>query len=112
MSTYHRYECKIYDFLIASGMSIICFMAYRTITQKPLQFFLENKDKFQDHDEVAGSKGTKVKTIVTERFFNCSAKDYSATALRHLNRNVGSRTFAKIISDKAKFFFEYFSAKI
>ena len=59
-STYHRYECKIYDFLIASGMSIICFMAYRTITQKPLQFFLDNRHLFDNHDEVAGSKNTEV----------------------------------------------------
>jgi hypothetical protein len=60
-ATYHRYECKIYDFLIASGMSIICFMAYRTITQKPLQFFLEHRDKFDNHDEVAGSKNSEVR---------------------------------------------------
>ena len=73
MSTYHRYECKIYDFLIASGMSIICFMAYRTITQKPLQFFLENKDKFQDHDEVAGSKGSEVKINCDRNVFKRSA---------------------------------------
>jgi hypothetical protein len=51
----------MFDFLIASGMSIICFMAYRTIAQKPLKFFLENRDKFTGHDEVAGSKNSEVR---------------------------------------------------
>ena len=54
LSTYHRYECKIMDFLIASGMSIVCFLAYKAICQKPLQFFLDQRDKFQTHDEASG----------------------------------------------------------
>ena len=60
LSTYHPYECKMVDFLTASGMSIICFMSYRTIAQKPLEFFLENRDKCTGHDEVAGSKNSNV----------------------------------------------------
>ena len=28
-STYHQYECKLVDLFISSGMSIICYLAYR-----------------------------------------------------------------------------------
>ena len=28
-SSYHQYEYKLHDLFIASGMSIICFLAYR-----------------------------------------------------------------------------------
>ena len=43
-------------------MSIICFLAYRTITQKPLEFFLQNKDIFKEHDETSGSNKSEVTT--------------------------------------------------
>ena len=55
LSTYHRYECTVVDFLIASGMSIICFLALRCITQKPKEFFLENKHLFDGHDIASGT---------------------------------------------------------
>lgn len=32
-STYHKFECKFMDLLIGSGMSILCFLALRIITQ-------------------------------------------------------------------------------
>lgn len=32
-STYHAYECKFMDMMIGSGMSILCFIALRMITQ-------------------------------------------------------------------------------
>ena len=60
LETYHRFECTVVDFLIASGMSIICFLAYRCITQKPLQFFLDNKETFKQHDETSGSNKYEV----------------------------------------------------
>ena len=60
LATYHRYECTIVDFLIASGMSIICFLAYRCITQKPLQWFLDNRETFKQHDETSGSNKSEV----------------------------------------------------
>ena len=67
LSTYHQFECTIVDFLIASGMSIICFLAYRTITQKPLEFFLQNKEIFKEHDETSGSNKSEV--ITKKRFY-------------------------------------------
>ena len=60
LETYHRYECTVVDFLIASGMSIICFLAYRCITQKPLKFFLDNKETFKQHDKTSGSNKSQV----------------------------------------------------
>ena len=30
-STYHQYECKLVDLFISSGMSIICYLAYRCL---------------------------------------------------------------------------------
>ena len=47
-------------------MSIICFLAYRTITQKPLEFFLQNKDIFKEHDETSGSNKSEV---ITKKHF-------------------------------------------
>uniref|UniRef100_A0A0K2TLD8 Protein-lysine N-methyltransferase SMYD4 n=1 Tax=Lepeophtheirus salmonis TaxID=72036 RepID=A0A0K2TLD8_LEPSM len=71
LSSYHRYECKVVDFLIASGMSIVCFMAYRTISQKPLDFFLKNKELFSNHDEISGSKdGTNQKKYLSDDYRN------------------------------------------
>lgn len=32
-STYHAFECKFMDMMIGSGMSILCFIAFRMITQ-------------------------------------------------------------------------------
>lgn len=32
-STYHAYECKFMDMMIGSGMSILCFIALRMMTQ-------------------------------------------------------------------------------
>ena len=56
LSTYHKYECKIFDFLIASGMSIVCFLAYKAICQKPFEYFLENRQKMEvaNHNEESG----------------------------------------------------------
>lgn len=53
-STYHKYECKLVDLFISSGMSIICYLAYRSISQKPLQWFLDNKHLFDKHDKTSG----------------------------------------------------------
>ena len=41
-------------FFITSGMSIVCFMAYKAIVQKPFSYFLENRTKFEDHNEASG----------------------------------------------------------
>lgn len=38
---YHRYECRILALLIGSGMSIVCHLALRIITQNSAAFFLE-----------------------------------------------------------------------
>lgn len=62
MSTYHRYECKLVDLFLSSGMSIICFLAYRTISQKSVSWFRENSQLFTDHDKTSGQ--TKEQTEV------------------------------------------------
>ena len=67
METFLPYENKVSEFLVASGMSIICFLVFRAVTQKPLQFFLDNKDKFTNHDETAGSNKEKVEILVASR---------------------------------------------
>jgi len=56
LSTYHKYECKVIDLLLSSGMSIICFLALRTVTQRGLQWFKDNKEMFdlKKHDKTSG----------------------------------------------------------
>jgi len=79
LETYHRYECTVVDFLIASGMSIICFLAYRCITQKPLKFFLDNKETFKQHDKTSGSNKSQVTKFLSDDYVNlynlCTHRD-------------------------------------
>jgi len=42
---FHRVECQVQDLLQGSGMSINCFLSLRMVTQTPLEFFSNNKDK-------------------------------------------------------------------
>ena len=84
LDTYHKYECKVIDFLIASGMSVICFLAFRAVTKKPLKFFLDNKDKFRDHDETAGS----VKAAVTKHLSDDYRNLYNLVT-HHSERKIG-----------------------
>ncbi|XP_069700412.1 SET and MYND domain-containing protein 4-like [Periplaneta americana] len=46
--TYHRYECHFMDLLVGSGMSILCHIALRMITQSGLQHFLDEKDSLRE----------------------------------------------------------------
>lgn len=41
ITSYHKFECKILDMLIGSGMSILCHIALRMITQEGLEKCLE-----------------------------------------------------------------------
>ena len=42
LSTYHRYECKIMDFLIASGMSIVCFKLANCLCFAPIPMITDH----------------------------------------------------------------------
>eukprot|EP00095_Tigriopus_kingsejongensis_P008472 maker-scaffold18_size714446-snap-gene-3.28 protein:Tk08472 transcript:maker-scaffold18_size714446-snap-gene-3.28-mRNA-1 annotation:"set and mynd domain-containing" len=70
LETYHPYEAKISDFLIASGMSIVCYLAYRCVTKKPLKYFLENKDKFSNHNEQSGISKDRVTKYLSDDYGN------------------------------------------
>lgn len=48
MGSYHRYECRYMDLLVGSGMSILCHLALRIITQSGLQHFLDIKDTLHE----------------------------------------------------------------
>lgn len=37
LNTYHKYECKIMELLLGSGVSVLCHLALRMITQKELK---------------------------------------------------------------------------
>jgi len=90
LSTYHKYECKVFDFLIASGMSIVCFLAYKAIVQKPFSFFLENKDKFQSHDESSGVNiqlGEDGQPL--EKYLSSDYRNYFNLCTHHSERKVG-----------------------
>ncbi|KAK4298803.1 hypothetical protein Pmani_028882 [Petrolisthes manimaculis] len=57
-SLFHTIECPILDLLVGSGMSINCFLAFRALTQSPLSFFLNLRDKLTEEnpEETANSK--------------------------------------------------------
>ncbi len=82
LSTYHPYECKIFDFLVASGMSIVCFLAYKAVIQKPFKFFLDNRDKFKGYDESSGVN-------VSEKYLSSDYKNYFNLVSHHEKRKVG-----------------------
>ena len=90
LSTYHPYECKIFDFLIASGMSIICFLAYKAIVQKPLKYFLDNRAKFEGHDE---SSGVNIKLDEDgqpmEKYLSSDYRNYFNLVTHHSERQAG-----------------------
>ncbi|XP_021934580.1 SET and MYND domain-containing protein 4 isoform X2 [Zootermopsis nevadensis] len=48
VGSYHRYECHYMDLLVGSGMSILCHLALRMLTQSGLQHFLGMKDTLQE----------------------------------------------------------------
>jgi hypothetical protein len=48
MGSYHHYECHYIDLLVGSGMSILCHLALRIITQSGLQHFLDIKDTLHE----------------------------------------------------------------
>lgn len=62
MSTYHKYECrmKLYEMLHFMGDEYMdIFTAIRTITQRPVSYFLKKKDRIwelleDDHPEEKG----------------------------------------------------------
>nr|CAD7439591.1 unnamed protein product [Timema bartmani] len=47
--SYHRYECHYMDLLIGSGMSILCHVALRMVTQAGEQFFLDRRQDLTSH---------------------------------------------------------------
>ena len=88
-------------------MSIICFLAYRTITQKPLEFFLQNKDIFKEHDETSGSNKSEVTTKRTflplEQMLICI--DISWYTKNVLNNQF--KTWDILVDELAKFQSDY-----
>ncbi|MPC41412.1 SET and MYND domain-containing protein 4 [Portunus trituberculatus] len=57
-SFFHTIECPILDLLVGSGMSINCFLALRLVTQKPVSYFLDMKEKLNEEDlkEITNNK--------------------------------------------------------
>nr|CAD7424830.1 unnamed protein product [Timema monikensis] len=49
--SYHRYECHYMDLLIGSGMSILCHVALRMVTQAGEQFFLDRRQDLTSHSK-------------------------------------------------------------
>ena len=52
-ATYHKYECGITDVLYQAQIGGWA-LAYRAITSKPAEYFLNNKTRFSDHNELKG----------------------------------------------------------
>lgn len=48
LATYHRWECKFFNLLRGSGMSLNCYLALRIITQHGLHFFKKLRHRLQE----------------------------------------------------------------
>ncbi|XP_063223729.1 SET and MYND domain-containing protein 4-like isoform X2 [Bacillus rossius redtenbacheri] len=47
--SYHKLECRFMDLLIGSGMSILCHVALRLVTQSGLEFFAQRREQIRQH---------------------------------------------------------------
>lgn len=52
LKTYHKVECKILPTLNGSGLSIICFLALRILSQKSVKYFEEFLKEVGDKKEI------------------------------------------------------------
>merc|ERR1719419_1048890 len=86
LATYHKYECKLVDLFLSSGMSIICFLALRTVTQRDLQWFKDNQEMFDmsKHDKTSGQ--TKEQTEV---YNSADYRNYFNLVSHHSERKTG-----------------------
>lgn len=66
-SYFHTIECSILDLLFGSGMSINCFLALRLLTQSPLSYFMDMKEKLQEEENPKASLVTD--TVMEKHFF-------------------------------------------
>ena len=57
-SNYHKFECGITEIIFQAQIGGWA-LAYRAITSKPFDYFYENKDLFDRHNELMGYKETK-----------------------------------------------------
>lgn len=53
--SYHKYECGITDVIHKAQIGGWA-LAYRALTSKPLEFFMKDKEKWLDRNEMLGSK--------------------------------------------------------
>ncbi|TRY68906.1 hypothetical protein TCAL_03792 [Tigriopus californicus] len=56
LESYHRYECRLEPLMSSTGLPKVSLitLALRAVVQKPVEFFLENRDKFKEHNVLNG----------------------------------------------------------
>lgn len=82
LETYHNFECKILDMLIGSGMSILCHISLRMITQHGLEKSLKiYKDRSSEaamslcsHEEKRETKDFLQRTLMAVFLLRCLQK--------------------------------------
>ena len=50
--SFHQYECKAVEAMASAYQNI--FVAYRSVSQKPLKYFVDNSEKFEKYDHHRG----------------------------------------------------------
>ena len=68
--SHHQYECKLADFFLAAGMSGICLVAYQLVAQKTFQWFRDNRDMFEHHDERSGETKERKEKYLSDDYRN------------------------------------------
>ncbi|XP_077301944.1 protein-lysine N-methyltransferase SMYD4-like isoform X2 [Arctopsyche grandis] len=62
LESYHKYECSFMDMFIGSGMSILCIIAMRMVTQSGLQKALQiYETHFQNRNNIETNNGHNLK---------------------------------------------------
>ena len=110
MDSYHPIESSTYNWIKECGLNICEWrLAYRAITQKPVEYFLKNEDElFCEHDPKYGLKLKDCETIygegdVYKRYFNLVTMDDKVSAnKRHFRGFVAY--FIVLCLEKAGYF--------
>ncbi|KAK5640889.1 hypothetical protein RI129_009436 [Pyrocoelia pectoralis] len=77
LASYHKYECHILDLLIGSGMSVLCHLALRMVTQLSLKESLakyEDKRPFCTNSHLRLPEDFLQRTLMTAFLLRCLQK--------------------------------------
>ncbi|XP_047003321.1 SET and MYND domain-containing protein 4-like isoform X1 [Schistocerca americana] len=107
LTTYHQHECRYLGLMLGSGMSILCMLALRIITQEPegLHFFCRLKPHLTT-DGKGSNKKCELDSHAKEylRVWNLETHKEERTPHDFFQRTLMAVFLLRILQDSGKFF--------